>query len=102
VNAWFGTRGTVTSLHFDSYDNLLSQVCGFKYVRLYAPSETPKLYVQAGGSGGTSSQGNISRVKVEEPDLEAFPLFAEARYEETILAPGNVLFIPKVSQNLLW
>ena len=27
MNAWIGTKGTVTPLHFDSYDNFLAQVC---------------------------------------------------------------------------
>ncbi len=27
MNAWIGTEGTVTPLHFDSYDNFLAQVC---------------------------------------------------------------------------
>lgn len=26
MNAWIGTKGTVTPLHFDSYDNFLAQV----------------------------------------------------------------------------
>ena len=29
------------------------------------------------------------------PDLAAFPEFASARYEECLLAPGDMLFIPK-------
>ena len=36
INSWLGTSGTVTSLHFDSYDNLLTQVAGYKYVRVAA------------------------------------------------------------------
>jgi hypothetical protein len=96
VNAWLGTAGTVTSLHFDSYDNLLVQVAGFKYVRLYAPSETPKLYVTKRGRGkSTSAQGNISRIRVEEPDFEQFPLSEHAVYTECIMAPGDMLFIPE-------
>jgi hypothetical protein len=36
INAWLGTAGTVTPLHHDSYDNLLTQVVGFKYVCLFS------------------------------------------------------------------
>ena len=48
MNAWVGTAGTVTPCHFDSYDNLLGQVAGFKFVRLYAESDSPFLYRSAG------------------------------------------------------
>ena len=48
VNAWVGTAGTVTPCHFDSYDNLLGQVAGYKFVRLYAESDTPYLYRHVG------------------------------------------------------
>ena len=94
INCWLGTAGTVTSLHFDSYDNFLVQVAGYKYVRLYSPDQTPKLYVNRQGRG-TSAQGNISRLRVEEPDFTRFPLAATAQYTECILGPGDMLFIPE-------
>ena len=70
------------------------QVVGLKYVRLYAPSETPKLYVRRCADGGLCAQGNVSEVDVEAPDLERHPLFADAAYEEVVLRPGEMLFIP--------
>jgi lysine-specific demethylase 8 len=32
---------------------------------------------------------------VEHTDPDAHPLFLQAKYTETILAPGDMLFIPK-------
>ena len=40
VNLWLGTAGTRTAIHRDPYLNLLCQVSGYKYVRIYAVSET--------------------------------------------------------------
>jgi lysine-specific demethylase 8 len=74
-----------------------SLLAGFKYVRLYDRDQTPKLYVEPRGKNGRSytySQGNISTVQVELPDLEKHPLFAEAEFTHTVMGPGSVLFIP--------
>lgn len=92
VNVWIGTGGTRTPLHFDSYDNLLIQLVGVKYVRLYDPNETVRLYVSH--DKGYGRQGNMSEVNCELEDMERHPLVRDATFTEVVLFPGDCLFIP--------
>lgn len=114
LNAWLGPKGTQTPLHTDPYHNILCQVVGYKYVRLYPPSETEKLYPRGIDEKGISlentSQLDISQVVAvpymvanrKGPDHSVvrqmkakFPLFFEgANCVEGILAPGECLYIP--------
>ncbi|XP_076121623.1 lysine-specific demethylase 8 [Alosa pseudoharengus] len=89
INAWFGPRGTVSPLHQDPQQNFLAQVVGRKYIRLYSPQETVKLYPHQ-----SQLLNNTSQVDVESPDIARFPDFLKASYEECVLQPGEVLFIP--------
>nr|XP_054771959.1 lysine-specific demethylase 8-like isoform X1 [Lytechinus pictus]XP_054771960.1 lysine-specific demethylase 8-like isoform X2 [Lytechinus pictus] len=88
INAWFGPAGTVSPLHFDPKHNLLCQVVGKKYVRLYSKDSTPLLYPHEG------LLSNTSQVDVENVDEDAFPLFRQAPYQECILSSGEMLYIP--------
>lgn len=96
ANCWIGTAGTITPLHFDTYDNLLCQIVGCKYVKLFSREQTPFLYCESGrDSSGTRAQKNISAVDVENPDLAKFPEMAKAVGHDVVLYPGDVLFIPQ-------
>ena len=97
-NLWIGTRETRTSLHRDPYNNIFVQVSGFKYIRIYLDDQTEKLYSEAVMTTGGKKQVNAftrSFVKdVENPDVKRFPKFVEATYFDTILHPGDAMFIP--------
>ncbi|KAL6058322.1 Lysine-specific demethylase 8 [Balamuthia mandrillaris] len=109
---WFGPKGTVTPLHRDPYRNLLAQVVGSKYVRLYRPEDQEKLYPFLDMFRKNASQVPLHEVEPKkkarrkqseaEDDEEEetkvlgdrFPMFVEADYWECVLEPGDTLFIP--------
>ena len=69
IKAWLGPAGTLTPLHTDRYHNILAQVIGSKYVRLYPPSETSKMY-QRGVVDGID-MSNTSQIPVELVEITA-------------------------------
>ena len=101
LNAWLGPAGTISPLHTDPYHNILCQVVGKKYVRLYSPEQSARLYPR-GVEGEGVDMSNTSRVPPEEVEMGGmelseepeFPLFAEAEYVETVLEEGECLYIP--------
>ncbi|CAK7564637.1 MAG: hypothetical protein SEPTF4163_002533 [Sporothrix epigloea] len=111
MNAWLGPPGTITPLHTDPHHNLLAQVVGRKYVRLYAPEQTAALRPRGREVGGVD-MGNTSTVDVGvmegwdkyeqdqdrdqvEEDGDEIAAFRAAPYMDCILEPGDTLYIPQ-------
>jgi lysine-specific demethylase 8 len=90
INLWMGQTGNVTSLHYDAYENLLTQVRGRKQVTLYAPSDWSKLYPNS----SFSRAPHCFQVNLEVPDEQRFPTLREAQPFVAELGPGDMLFIP--------
>jgi lysine-specific demethylase 8 len=110
MNIWFGPAGSKTPLHTDPYSNILAQVMGYKYIRLYSPRETVKLYPMGIDDKGvdmsntSSVDVSLARLQglVEADDLrkvqqqrEKYPLFDDAEFIEGILGPGEFLYVPQ-------
>ncbi|GIY52151.1 lysine-specific demethylase 8 [Caerostris darwini] len=89
ISVYFGPGGTISPLHFDPKFNLLAQVIGEKYIRLYSEDQTKYLYPRH-----NTWLSNTSQVDLDNPDLDSFPLFSQATYQECVLKPGQLLYIP--------
>ncbi|MCX4247325.1 cupin-like domain-containing protein [Paraliomyxa miuraensis] len=85
---WLGSSNTRSGLHFDPSENFLVQVFGKKKAMLVAPDDPASLYPM-------EPYVSKSKVDPEDPDLSAFPGFARVEIKETVLEPGDLLFIPR-------
>lgn len=92
-NIWVGPRNTISPLHHDSdRSNVLCQLIGKKYVKLYAADQTEFIYPHL----ENFMLSNTSQIDVASlhPDLDKFPKFREARGYHGVLEAGEMLFIP--------
>ncbi|XP_059628854.1 lysine-specific demethylase JMJ30 [Cornus florida] len=89
LNAWFGPVGTVTPLHHDPHHNILAQVVGKKYIRLYPASLSEELYPHAESMLSNSSQVNLDKI-----DEKEFPEVQDLEFLDCILQEGEMLYIP--------
>jgi hypothetical protein len=85
-----GAGGSFPILHWDGLSThaFLMQIYGRKQYWAWAPDQSHCMYA-------TAAMPNISPIgNVEEPDLAAYPQFAQACGMQFYLDPGEVLFVP--------
>ncbi|MBX3166934.1 MAG: cupin-like domain-containing protein [Candidatus Eremiobacteraeota bacterium] len=96
VLVWVGPEGTCLNFHKDNHSpldgnqNLLCQLLGRKRVVLVGPEHDEKMYPEA----QLPNDYLRSRVRLDQPDPDAFPLFEQVQLWETEVGPGDTLFIP--------
>lgn len=93
ARVWIGNASHV-STHFDLSPNLACVVAGVRRFLLFPPEQVGNLYV--GPLEVTMAGQPVSMVNPDQPDLQAYPRFAEARRhaQEAVLQPGDAIFIP--------
>ena len=89
INVWIGPGGTISPAHTDKKHNVLCQVVGYKYVAVFYPDQTDHLYPDP-----TPMLHNTSQVDLDNVDYDQFPLVKRLRGYQTILGPGDMLYIP--------
>ena len=89
---WLGAAGSTTQLHYDINNNFHALVRGRKVFSLFAPDQTRGLYP----TSVFSPRRHFSRVKLEEPDYEAFPGLRGATGCRATLESGDMLFLPSL------
>lgn len=90
---WMGNRIRVAP-HFDLKENIGVVVMGTRRFTLFPPEQLPNLYM--GPLELTPAGTPVSIVDIANPDLDRFPLYAEAAKHAQVatLEPGDGIYIP--------
>jgi lysine-specific demethylase 8 len=96
VLVWVGPQGTCLDFHKDNHtpldgnQNLLAQLYGSKRVVLVSPEYDDRMYP----APQAEHDYLRSQLRLDRPDPERFPLFEGVPRYETVVRPGELLYIP--------
>lgn len=85
VHMWFGMKNTFSPLHFDKYNNIFTQVTGYKYIILVDPKFSALI----------PKGPNINSCSVQKDNILHFFDTNNIAYQELVIKPGESLYIPK-------
>ncbi|XP_068022232.1 hypoxia-inducible factor 1-alpha inhibitor [Melanerpes formicivorus] len=85
-----GMEGNVTPAHYDEQQNFFAQIKGYKRCILFPPDQFECLYPYP----VHHPCDRQSQVDFDNPDYEKFPNFRSVVGYETVVGPGDVLYIP--------
>jgi ribosomal protein L16 Arg81 hydroxylase len=90
IHCRFGMRGVIAENHFDLSRNAIALLAGRRRYILAHPSQCSSMNLLPRGH----PSARHSAVDWSNPDLEEFPTFADARVNEIVMMPGDVLYLP--------
>lgn len=90
IHCRFGMKGVIAENHFDLSRNAITLLGGQRRYILAHPSQCNNMNLLPRGH----PSARHSAVDWSNPDLENFPTFAEARVNEVVMQPGDVLYLP--------
>lgn len=89
--AWIGPSGTISGLHWDTADNILTQIRGRKLLLIASPKFQKEVYPST--KYDLDSTGSL--VDINNYDEVKFPKFKNVQFHKVILNPGDSLYVPR-------
>mmetsp|Transcript_18980 Transcript_18980/g.24436 ORF Transcript_18980/g.24436 Transcript_18980/m.24436 type:complete len:541 (-) Transcript_18980:59-1681(-) len=90
VHCRFGMKGVIAENHFDGSRNAIAVLMGKRRYILAHPNNCDKLTLLP----MKHPSARHSAIDYTNPDLETYPEFKEAKSNEVVLQPGQVLYLP--------
>lgn len=89
IEFYLAPGNSKSKLHFDAMDNFFTQIYGRKKIVLISPKFSESCYPV-----NVTWDDGYSKIDVENPDYDTYPQFKEVERIETVLEPGEMLYIP--------